>query len=328
MKLNNILIIPMLTFILPLLVDAQGAYGIIGLRNNNYTNPLTLDFVKGGFSQPYDAEAVYSNVREKTQSTILGFGFQWEKPEKIYGGMAYSVSKLYISYDLNSFDITKETIWSEDTKLEYDITVGNTDISVGGGYGLKLLNGLMLTGNIEYTFTGGNDYNHEFKMPSKNYISLNISVGYSKRSKLGHLGVYSAHHPKRYFINKQGPTLTSNDIVAEIPIRLVLLGGLCLGVAASNHTVDPLILPKGNSNNVNPNSSPGQSFTSQIEGEFTGWNGQTVVMLTNGQVWQQSEYYYYYHYAYMPEVHVYLSNSGYKMSVAGVQKDVSVVLLK
>jgi hypothetical protein len=33
---------------------------------------------------------------------------------------------------------------------------------------------------------------------------------------------------------------------------------------------------------------------SRIEGEWTGWDGSTVVTLVDGSVWQQDEYYYRY----------------------------------
>ena len=39
-----------------------------------------------------------------------------------------------------------------------------------------------------------------------------------------------------------------------------------------------------------------------VEGAWEGWSGTTTVHLTDGSVWQQSEYYYEYRYAYRPEV--------------------------
>jgi hypothetical protein len=39
----------------------------------------------------------------------------------------------------------------------------------------------------------------------------------------------------------------------------------------------------------------------QVEDEWEGWDGDTVVKLTNGQVWRQTEYYYEYRYAYRPQ---------------------------
>lgn len=62
----------------------------------------------------------------------------------------------------------------------------------------------------------------------------------------------------------------------------------------------------------------------QIDGEFEGWEGETIVKLINGQIWQQTEYHYQYHYAFMPKVLIYRSGSGYRMKVDGVQKAVGV----
>ena len=67
---------------------------------------------------------------------------------------------------------------------------------------------------------------------------------------------------------------------------------------------------------------------SKIDGEFEGWEGETLIKLINGQIWQQSEYHYHYHYAYMPEVVIYRSSVGYKMLVEGVDKPVGVIQLK
>lgn len=72
----------------------------------------------------------------------------------------------------------------------------------------------------------------------------------------------------------------------------------------------------------------GNVIESQIDGDFEGWEGETIVKLMNGQIWQQSEYYYTYHYAFMPKVLVYKSGAGYKMKVDGVSKEIGVVRLK
>jgi hypothetical protein len=63
---------------------------------------------------------------------------------------------------------------------------------------------------------------------------------------------------------------------------------------------------------------------SRINGEFTGWDGDTVFLLLNGQIWQQSSYAYLYHYAYGPEVLIYRSGSVYKMRVEGVDGEIAV----
>ena len=78
---------------------------------------------------------------------------------------------------------------------------------------------------------------------------------------------------------------------------------------------------------VPPVVSP-QAIESQIDGEFNGWDGETIVKLTNGQIWQQTEYYYYYLYAYMPHVIVDRASGGYKMKVEGIEKAIRVERLK
>ena len=67
---------------------------------------------------------------------------------------------------------------------------------------------------------------------------------------------------------------------------------------------------------------------SKIDGTFEGWDGEAIVKLTNGQIWQQTEYHYHYHYAYMPEVLIFKSSGVYKMKVEGIQKAVRVKRLK
>jgi len=70
------------------------------------------------------------------------------------------------------------------------------------------------------------------------------------------------------------------------------------------------------------------SLEAQIDGEFNGFEGETIIKLTNGQIWQQSEYYYHYHYSYMPKVIIYKSNNVYKMQVKGIPKAIGVSRLK
>ncbi len=72
----------------------------------------------------------------------------------------------------------------------------------------------------------------------------------------------------------------------------------------------------------------GDVIESQIDGEFEGWEGETIVKLMNGQIWQQTEYHYNYHYAYAPKVMVYRSGGGYKMKVDGTDQAVGVARLR
>jgi hypothetical protein len=67
---------------------------------------------------------------------------------------------------------------------------------------------------------------------------------------------------------------------------------------------------------------------SQIEGEFTGWEGETIFKLTNWQIWQQSSYAYTYRYSYRPKVLVFKAGGGYQMKVDGVDGRISVTRLR
>jgi hypothetical protein len=81
---------------------------------------------------------------------------------------------------------------------------------------------------------------------------------------------------------------------------------------------------------VGPNTPTVSSPTieSQIDGEFEGWEGETILRLSNGQIWQQTEYHYEYHYAFMPKVIIFKSGAGYKMKVDGTEAVVGVTRLK
>ncbi len=66
----------------------------------------------------------------------------------------------------------------------------------------------------------------------------------------------------------------------------------------------------------------------KMDGEFEGWDGETVFKLANGQIWQQASYDYTYHYAYRPDVLIYKSGAVWKMRVEGVDDTISVIRLR
>lgn len=67
---------------------------------------------------------------------------------------------------------------------------------------------------------------------------------------------------------------------------------------------------------------------SQIEGDFKGWDGETIFKLTNGQIWQQSSYAYTYYYKYRPKVIIFPANGFFSMQVDGVSQRIQVVRIK
>lgn len=57
-----------------------------------------------------------------------------------------------------------------------------------------------------------------------------------------------------------------------------------------------------------------------VDGSWSGWDGDTIVQLTDGSVWRQDEYHYEYHYAYRPEASV----NGGKLVVQGMSRAIAV----
>lgn len=82
------------------------------------------------------------------------------------------------------------------------------------------------------------------------------------------------------------------------------------------------LIIKGKKLNVQSLSSSGSSRTSsagivesQIDGDFNGWEGETIYKLMNGQIWQQASFTYTYSYSFMPKVIIYQDGSRYFMQV-------------
>jgi hypothetical protein len=60
--------------------------------------------------------------------------------------------------------------------------------------------------------------------------------------------------------------------------------------------------------------------TLYVDDDWAGWDGDTIVKLTDGSVWRQDEYYYEYRYAYRPKVDIFNG----KMQVNGMNRAVRV----
>lgn len=67
---------------------------------------------------------------------------------------------------------------------------------------------------------------------------------------------------------------------------------------------------------------------SRVDGEFNGWEGETIFKLRNGQVWQQVDGRYKYRYQYSPEVLLIPRGNHHEMRVEGMDEAVRVVRLR
>jgi hypothetical protein len=60
-----------------------------------------------------------------------------------------------------------------------------------------------------------------------------------------------------------------------------------------------------------------QAYEGQIDGDFNGWEGETIYKLMDGHIIQQADYHYHYHYAFSPRVVIYQDGGGYKIVILG-----------
>jgi hypothetical protein len=102
------------------------------------------------------------------------------------------------------------------------------------------------------------------------------------------------------------------DEIAHLDAWLVSFGGRVASAA---------------SDNAKPSRTP-EVTESEIDGEFHGWDGETIFKLANGQIWQQAEYDYEYEYAYRPEVTIYKTAGGYKLKVEDMEETIYVKRIK
>jgi hypothetical protein len=116
------------------------------------------------------------------------------------------------------------------------------------------------------------------------------------------------------------------QLVLELQPKVVVLRNGDLYQLLVEGFEEALICRKLNlsSPSSDPPSVPAAVIESQIDGEFTGWDGETIFKLRNGQVWQQSSYAYLYRYAYAPKVLIYRIGGGYKMQVDGISTEIAV----
>jgi hypothetical protein len=60
---------------------------------------------------------------------------------------------------------------------------------------------------------------------------------------------------------------------------------------------------------------------STIDGDNNGFDSDTIFKLSNGQIWQQSEYAYSYSYSYRRDVWILKTNQGYKIILEDIEDE-------
>jgi hypothetical protein len=101
-----------------------------------------------------------------------------------------------------------------------------------------------------------------------------------------------------------------------------------LAIAGKTLTVEQIGGRKSATKSKTRQAPPAEVIESQISGEFTGWSGETIFKLINGQIWQQATYAYTYTYKYRPKVIIFRSGGGYEMQVDGMDSRIRVTRIK
>jgi hypothetical protein len=65
-------------------------------------------------------------------------------------------------------------------------------------------------------------------------------------------------------------------------------------------------------------------YQGQIDGTFTGFDGDALFKLTDGTYWLQAEYKYWYHYAYCPRVELFREHGAIRLRLSGQSDSVAV----
>lgn len=95
-------------------------------------------------------------------------------------------------------------------------------------------------------------------------------------------------------------------------------------LASVQHFDDSGYVGSGYSSDYGSISFTGNVIESRINGEFKGWEGETIYKLMDGSIWQQASYEYRYHYAYSPAVIIYKKSGSYYMKVEGIDDEIRV----
>jgi hypothetical protein len=121
----------------------------------------------------------------------------------------------------------------------------------------------------------------------------NSNTAYFDFEVLGHLGIYSDYDSETKTMSLTNPYMSETATKSQTP---------------SLDTPDVV--------------------ESRVEGTFNGWDGDTILQLSNGQIWKQSDYTYGYTYKYSPKILIYKSGTRYKAKIDGYDREAYVTRLK
>jgi len=205
-----------------------------------------------------------------------------------------------------------KTIRIVDSATKADLVIGFSNNKEQSTYFFKIVNtslGADNTINISSSSLGAD----ETIYLTKSSLGVDLNIHFTTKKEEADFVISSNKDflPQKYIL----AILASMELLDESNIEIIK----GLAKAREHEKFEPF----KERNNIYENI-----IESQIDGDFEGWEGETIVKLLNGQIWQQTEYYYQYHYSFMPKVFIFKTDYGYKMKVDGIDKAIGVARLK
>ena len=240
-------------------------YGILGFRTHTLNDEISIGFLEAGADSYWGPDKVtHIQQNNKFSSSTFGLGFLHvrKNASKVFGGSQFINGYLY--FDSNSFDWEGYEFlsgYNGPVRFDRDGTVDVIDWNIGISYGFRFFEGYNISSSLEYSFGSMDSY--EFSPDYSSYLSFSISLGGSRRTKLGHLGVSAISYPNHYFAGSSGPSGSAIEIRTEIPF--IIYGGIVfLGILV----VDPVLGSEILSNLNSSASGSGKSKYCHVFGKI------------------------------------------------------------
>jgi hypothetical protein len=111
------------------------------------------------------------------------------------------------------------------------------------------------------------------------------------------------------FVPVEGSTIGNTWSQNEVKPVVFVESQLGIFTASTSTPVSPQAsLPNPPTSAAPRSCSP--AVETRIDGDFNGWEGETIYKMDDGSIWQQSTYHYHYHFTFHPSVTIYPTRYG------------------
>lgn len=153
-------------------------------------------------------------------------------------------------------------------------------------------------------------------------LVLITTMGYSQEVKQTKMYVFGQLQTLNYIEVDGKKYILWNDLESALPAWFEKRADGAL--STSERLAKIFLLGLSGYSSSSGDSGTGETIESRIDGDFEGWDGESIYKLTNGQIWQQDEYKYKYTYKYSPRVTIYRKSGSWVMLVDGMSDAIRV----